>query len=152
MTLPTVAAGVRTEPTDRRMIVAAIVYRAFPAGAYAVYAGALSRFAPGTVAIARAFFFVFGFVHMRMMSREARLSSVVEALAVLSFWTIIVATPLQLLTGAGVPSGRQALNCAALSFAASALFAAFLIKYSGFLRPTESSGEEQLSLIVPSDK
>jgi hypothetical protein len=115
-------------------VITALLYRAFPPAAYTAYAAALAAVAPSLASTARAFYFVFGFIHMRMMARESIAASRTRTTTLLIVCTVVMTIPLQVLSRSDTEWDWGALPAGAvLTACAAGLFAWFLHRYSRFV-------------------
>ena len=129
----------RRGPSDNLHIVAAVAYRAFPPAAYTAYVAILSKLAPEVAATARAFYFVFGFLHMRRMAREAKATAIFRTAGLLLVSTLALSVPTLATTSPWRSiTWFSLLACIVISAFASLLFAAFLHRYARFLNEDEA--------------
>lgn len=127
-------------PGPGKRAMSAAAFRAFPPVAYTAYAAALGRYAPELVAIARAFYFVFGFLHLRTMARESSISSVPRTATVLLGLSVITAIPLTAFGSARVSAPPLTLGVAfSLTATAAFAFALFLVRYTRFVTQQHGS-------------
>jgi hypothetical protein len=119
---------------DAKETLAAMLFRVFPPAAYTGYTAALSRCAPEFAPVARAFYFIFGFIHLRTMARESSVRSAGRTAAILLALTIVTAVPLTLFG-----SGRLRLDAGGLAMSllltttVCVAFSFFLVRYTRFV-------------------
>jgi hypothetical protein len=112
----------------------AIAFRAFPPAAYTAYATSLAAAAPELAATARAFYFVFGFLHMRTMAREASAATMRRNAPLMFVLAFVMTVPLLAVASPRpVLEWRSVAACVALTSLASLVGALFLSRYYAFM-------------------
>ncbi len=123
-----------TELESPKVLLASVLYRAFPPGAYTVYATLLTKATPELAVSARALYFVFGFIHTRRMAREAGRTTVLRTGALLFVLTSLLSIPLLLLAAQRPRADWHSVGvCAVITCCASLAFSWFLARYTAFV-------------------